>query len=170
MKVSPFRLKTIALSLMLISAGCSSAPSSCQKNQASVAAPAPVIIHPRAIPEKVALTENLEISQPIEVYADIKSFNSNLDQVKLRLSFSPETQQNLRFFKTPVEVSMKKVNGSTWKAELGNNELKKLGINGETLKYEGHILAQNDKGQVTISKDPIELIIQTPPVDEEVKS
>ncbi len=126
----------------------------------------PVIANPRVVPNVVILGPRLDAAQPVNVYVDIKSLGSNLDKVKLRLYFASDTDQRLKFFERPVSVDMKHLEGSTWRAELSDNELKKLAINGESLKYEGHIIAQNDQGQTTVSSETITFTIQAPLVME----
>lgn len=163
----------ISMGLMMGALGCSSEPtqspgeSAEQSSQSAekVGAP-PVVLNPRAEPKQAILNERFEASRPIDVFADVKSFNSSIDKVKLRLSFAPETEEKMKFFKSPVEVNMDRVSGTTWKAKLDQDQLRKLAINGQTLKYRGQIYAQNDRGQITVSGQPVEITIKASPVVE----
>src|SRR4051812_4316554 len=98
-RVPKASLVLLSVGLMVGVIGCSSAPQQSPGEGAeSVGAP-PVVVNPRAEPKKIVLTENFETVRPLEVFADIKSFDSGLDKVRLRLFFSPETEEKLKFFR-----------------------------------------------------------------------
>jgi hypothetical protein len=137
-------------------------PSVIQKTAQTDKPAPPIVINPRATPEVVTLSEDLQVSRPLEVYADVKNLGSDVDDVKLRVYFAPDTDARLKFFNKPVEVSMEHMVGSTWKAELSADELKRLAINGESLRYVGQVIAENDEGQTTVSSVPIQFTVQAP--------
>jgi hypothetical protein len=160
-----FSLKKAGLSLIVVSSligvfGCSSAPTA---NEQAKTSP-PVVVNPRVEPQKVNLSEDFKASRPVDVLADVKSFDSPVTSVSLRLYFSPETEQRVRFFKNPVEVPMKKVEGTTWRARLTADELRSLAISGQSLKYQGQVVAKNSNDQITMSGQSVELTVQAPPV------
>jgi hypothetical protein len=169
---TPFRsqdskigLVFLSLSVLIGAAACSTPSGSTQQDQkvAEAGAP-PVVVNPRAEPKMVNLSEGLSTPKPVEVFADVKTFDAGLDKVSLRLTFSPETEQRMKFFKKPIEMRMENVGGTTWRARLTNRELEMLAINGESITYQGQILAQNDRGQITMSGEPIEITIHAPAV------
>jgi hypothetical protein len=155
------------LSVGIISGGlaCSSA-SKQAPGKAEEAGSPPAVVNPHVEPQSVSLNEKFEVSQPVDVIADVKSIDSGLDKVSLRMFFSPDTEEKLKFFKRPVEFEMQRVGGTTWRARLTKNELAPLAISGQTLKYQGQVYAKNDRGQITVSGQPVELTIKTAPVVE----
>jgi hypothetical protein len=159
-------LAFISMGLMIGALGCSSEPKQSPGEGAENLGAPPVVLNPRAEPKQVNLNEKFEVSRPIDVFADVKSFNSSIDKVKLRLSFAPETEEKMKFFKNPVEVKMERLSGTTWKAHLDQSQLRKLAINGQSLKYRGQVYAQNDRGQITVSGQPVEITIKASPAME----
>lgn len=151
---------------LFLGLGCSTSQTTQQQRQLEAKGSPPVVTNPRVEPKQVNLSEDLSSGRPVDILADVKTFDSPVDQVKMRLNFAPSTDQNVRFFKRPVEVELHRQVGTTWRARLSPSELRALAINGETITYLGQIYAKNDRGQITVSGQPVEFTIQAPPVSQ----
>ena len=123
-----------------------------------------VIVDVKAQPEYTQLDENFGVTRTVKVFADVKSFLSSLEKVTLKLTPSAEMDDNLKFFTGPLEIPMKHLGGTTWKAELSDEVLKALAISGEHLKFDGNVVAVNKKGDIAVSGAPVDVIVESPPL------
>jgi hypothetical protein len=71
------------------------------------------------------------------------------------------TDVQLQFVNAPLVVPMQKIGGTTWRAELTPDQLRKLAVNGKTMKYRATVVAHDSSGLVVSSK-PLELAIAAP--------
>lgn len=113
----------------------------------------PVIMNPRISPETVELTRYLQPKSPNHILAEVKDFRSEVTNVHLKLSHAP------------IEVPLERIGGTTWRGELTSDQLKRLAVSGKTMKYRGTIVAQNELGQVAMSKDQVEIQVEAPKFD-----
>lgn|GEM_PF-1616303 len=150
---------SLSLTTLLV-AGCSSTPSSNSEKMAY----APSVINPRSSLPVVAVGSDLKPAQTPEILADVKDFGSDITDVKLRLSLSSDTPENMRYLRGPIDVPMEHVQGTTWRAKLSDEQIKQLAINGQSMHYEGKVIAKNDKGLVAFSQTPVDLTVQTAPI------
>jgi hypothetical protein len=89
-------------------------------------------------------------SQLALVTADIKDFEGNINDVRLR------------FTHVPIEIPMSKMSGTTWRAEISPDQLRQLAVNGQTMKYDATVIATNDKGETSQSNEPIQITVIAP--------
>lgn len=148
-------LKTLS-SLILISSvtaviGCSSASKS--ESAKELAQIGPTVVDVRTNPGTFDLNQNLQPVSRSEVIANVKDFNNKVTDVKLR------------FVHIPLEVSMSQVSPSTWTADLKPNQLRILAVNGHTMKYEANVVARDEKGQTSVSNNPIEIAVRAPDIN-----
>src|SRR5690242_7736146 len=105
--------KTIALAVsslgVLVLANCSSVTGG-GPSAKEIAATGPTIMNERITPKTVELNNNLQPFQTPEITADVKDFSANVSNV------------SLRFLHVPVEVPMKNIGGTTWRAVLSPKE------------------------------------------------
>lgn len=142
-------LLILALCLGLGSA-CSSFPGGNSGSGDQLAVTGPTVLNARTVPSTIELSTDLRPQQPAEVLADVKDFNSQIKDVKLR------------FIHAPLEIPMKNIGGTTWRATLSPEQLKMLAVSGKTMNYDADIIAQNDAGQFATTDKPVEISIKTP--------
>ncbi len=148
MKKSNFLVKTVLSLGIAALAACSTMKG--EKSSEEVAASGPTVIDVRTNPSTFELNEKLQPTQTAEVFADVKDFKNEVTTVKMR------------FVHIPMEVPMKKVAGTTWKATLTPEQLKQLAVTGQTMRYDVNIVAVNNKGQAAMSQEPITVAIKAP--------
>jgi hypothetical protein len=136
--------------LLAIGSACSSMPGSNSTSAKDLAVNGPSIINARTVPETIELSTDLRPQQPAEILADVKDFNSQISDVKLR------------FLHAPIEVPMRNIGGTTWRATLTNSQLRMLAVSGKTMSYDAQIIAQNANGQSSTTQNPVEVQIKTP--------
>jgi hypothetical protein len=142
----------LSVSLILL-AGCSSSPfSSSKSNGQDIASIGPTVLDVRTSPGIFALNQNLAPVSTATVVADVKDFNAKVDDV------------HLRFLHVPLEITMQQVTPSTWQADLTQEQLKQLAVNGHTMKYEANVIAKDDKGLTAVSAKSVEIAIKAPDV------
>lgn len=108
----------------------------------------------RAIPETVELNRSYQPTQTPEILTEVKDFESKITGV------------TLRFVNVPLEVAMRNVAGTTWRATLSPAQVKMLAVGGQTMRYEANIVARNQNGEVAVSKEPIEISVRAPDLAE----
>jgi len=131
---------------LVILAGCSSGTKASQE----FAATGPSVLDAKTNPGTFDLNSNLEPVSLTQVVANVKDFQNKVTDVRLR------------FVHVPLEIPMKETSPSTWVATLSANQLKQLGVNGHTMKYEANVIARDNQGQTGISKQPIEISVRAP--------
>lgn len=125
-------------------------PGSNQASSEQLASTGPTILNARSEPSPIELNTALQPSQSAEIIADVKDFNSNVSDVRLR------------FIHVPLEIPMKNIGGSTWRATLTPKQLQLLAVAGKTMNYEANIIAKNEAGQTAITRDPITVAVKAP--------
>lgn len=142
---------------------CSSAPRSDLREASQP--PGPAIIAPRVSMPVIDLSPDLKRVDSSNVLVDVKDPGSEITSVMLQLHIAPTLKGDLGDLKTPFEVPMKHIKGTTWSAHLSNDDLKRLGVSGQDLSYEGTIIARNKAGGVSVSPDSVEFTIRAAPVE-----
>jgi hypothetical protein len=145
MKTIPTALGALITVGLLAASGCSTG-----KSGQEIAATGPTIVDYKATPGTVELKGNLQPTAPAEIFADVKDFHANVTDVKVR------------FVHVPLEIPMKRLAGSTWHAVLTPDQLRKLAVTGQTMKYDANIIAMNDNGETSTSRSPLQIAIKTP--------
>lgn len=131
-------------------AGCSSMGGGDKTDSQDLSQTGPSIVNARLSPEKIELNRQFAPPQPVEVLAEVKDFTSPISDVKLR------------FLRVPMEIPMKHVNGTTWRAELTPQQLKTLAVGGQTITYQANVIARNENGQIAVSREPIDVAVAAP--------
>ena len=134
------------VALTLAISGCASnrtAPS----NSASEG---PRIIESRVQPEKIELNNYFQAKQPNQIFAEVQDWKSEVNNV------------HVQFLNVPMNIPMQRVSGTTWRAELSTDQLKKLAVSGKTMKYRANIIAQDANGLVSSSYKPVEISVEAP--------
>lgn len=135
----------VSFSLVLL-AGCASGSKASQE----IAVSGPSVLDAKTNPGTFDLNSNLEPVSLTQVVANVKDFSNKVTDVRIR------------FVHVPLEIPMKEVSPSTWVATLSSTQLKQLGVNGHTMKYEANVIARDNQGQTGISKQPLEISVRAP--------
>lgn len=135
----------------LLSTGCSTAGSK-PKQETDLAQDrkGPAVVYVRADPGSVVLDEEFKPARPFDILADIKDFDARIDKAKLR------------FVGVPLEIPMEKAGGSTWRARMTPRQLELLAVAGQTVQYQAHVVARDDKGRSGTSQVPVSFSIRAP--------
>lgn len=110
----------------------------------------PVVVDSKIQPSTIELDRKLQPMQRAQVTAEVKDFQSEVTDVKLRFS------------RIPMEVPLKHLGGSTWEGEISPAMLKKLAVGNQKTAYEANIIAKNAKGEVAVGQHPIEVVVRAP--------
>lgn len=139
----------LPLTLFALSTGCSTFSGGGTTGE-ELAASGPTVVDVRMNPETVELDTRYQPSQNAEIIAEVKDFTSKISNVKLR------------FVRVPMEVPMQHVGGTTWRAQLNPDQLRTLAVGGQTVRYDVNVIAENDDGQVAVSKEPLTVAVKSP--------
>jgi hypothetical protein len=147
---SKFSVMTPGFALLL-ALGVSSCSSFGHKSEEGkdLAASGPTVTNSRINPGTIVLDRKFRANQPAEILAEVKDFGSKINHVSFRLN------------EVPLEIELRNVAGSTYRAEINPEQLKKLAVGNQTTTYTGTIVAKNAKGQVATSSS-LPLAIQAP--------
>jgi hypothetical protein len=137
-----------ALTAIALFAGCSHSP----KVPDNAATSGPRIINPRSNPDKIELNAYLEPQGSHEILADVQDFTA------------PVTEVNVQIENPATVLKMEKVGGSTWRAVIPEDLLKRMGVNGQTMDYEATVVARNQQGQSVTSEDSFTIHVEAPEV------
>jgi hypothetical protein len=137
----------LTLSVALLG-GC--AHSRTQDELRQQASRGPVILNPRSNLNTVELNRFLQAKQPQQFFAEIQDFNSPVVEAKIRMAG------------TAIEIPMEKIGGTTWRAQLSDDQLKHLAISGQKMEYKASVIARDQNGAVASSKDPISVTVTAP--------
>jgi hypothetical protein len=149
MKTTKKFILTTALPIALTALGaCSSVGKS--KSGDQIAAQGPTVLDARTNPGTFELNSAYQPTQPAEILAEVKDFSSNIKDVRLR------------FVHVPLEIPMKHVEGSTWRAQLSPNQLKSLAVGGQTMNYQVNVIARSADGMVATSSEPLKVAVSAP--------
>ncbi len=152
MKTPHFRslLSTAFAVLAFAMVGCSSAEKVTDPAAPEFAKEGPTILNVSSQPGIIELNENFRSDTPVYITADIKDFNHDVTDVRLR------------FRDVPLEIPMVRMGGTTWRAELGVNQLQQLAISGKTVRYSADVLAWNSEGEGAQTDQPLTLSVRGP--------
>lgn len=139
-----------ALSLLALGTACSTVSGG--ESSKEFATNGPTILNPRTSPSTIELNTSLQPQQPAQVIADVKDFNSNVTDVKLR------------FVHVPLEIPMHKTGGTTYVGTLTQKQLAMLAVAGKTMNYEANIIAKNEAGQTAVTNNPVSVAVKAPDV------
>lgn len=115
-----------------------------------VASVTPHVVGARVVPGEIELDRKMLPKKDPEILAEVKDYNSQITDVMVR------------FVRAPLELEMEHVGGTTWRAKLTNEQIRRLAIGGETVGYQANVIAWNEDGQVAMSERPIEVKIKAP--------
>jgi hypothetical protein len=135
----------------LLAAGCSSMGGSQPGTSGKdIASSGPSILNARALPSTVELDGQLQPKQTAQIFADVKDFQSAVTDVKAE------------FLHVPIEVPMKNVGGTTWRADLTPKQIQMLAVSGKTISYDANIVARDADGKVSLTQNPVTVSIKAP--------
>src|SRR4051812_22527482 len=120
---------SIGLIFVAVASSCSSMPGQSESGR-EIASTGPTIMNAHAEPSTVELNRNLKPTRTPEILADVKDFRSKVTDVKLK------------FMHVPIQIPMKNIGGTTWRAELSPRQLQMLAVSGKTIKYDATIIAK----------------------------
>lgn len=138
----------LALCLVLGSSGCSTIKGG--KSGEDLARTGPTVVQTKTEPSTIQLNSSLQANEPANVYADVKDFSSNVEDVRLR------------FVHVPLELKMHQLSGSTWQATIPADALKKLAVSGQTMRYQADVIARDADGHVATTQKPLDIAVKAP--------
>ena len=127
--------------------GCASGEKSPDQG---LAAGGPVILNQRVTPDKVELNKYMQAKNPQQIFAEVQDVTANVSDVRLK------------FLDTPIEIPMEKIGATTWRASIPADQLKRMAVSGKTMNYKANVVARDEKGDVAVSKQPLEIKIDAP--------
>lgn len=146
-----FNLSYVTFGLMLsIASGCATMRGESSGKDLSQANSGPTVVYAKTEPGTIELNRNFQPARPAEVVADIKDFTGKITDVKLQ------------FANIPLEIPMENIGGSTWRAQFTPRQLEMLAVSGRTTRYEANVIARNNEGKTTMSKNPVEVAVKAP--------
>lgn len=156
MKMNNNRFVLCALVLGFSFAGCSTVKEKVGGGESTegMAAAGPTVLNPRVNPDTLELNRNMKAMETMEILAEVKDFSA------------PVTDVRVKFDQVPMEVTMKSMGGTTWRAELNDEQIQKLAIGNQTTRYEGKIVATNSLGKVAVGEETVSVKIKAPDLSE----
>ena len=139
----------LALAMSVSFTGCSSHSQTLRGDQ-ELAVRGPKVIDAKTSPGVFELDSALNPKEPPQVLANVKDMSAKVSNVKLRLN------------SVALELPMENVEGTTWRATLTPEQLKRLAVNGKTLQYDASVIATNEWGDTAISAQPIQISVKAP--------
>lgn len=130
--------------------GCSSPLGKGDISGQDIARNGPAVLNVHTYPATVELTRKLQPVQKPEIVADVKDFGASISKV------------TLKFNHVPIQIPMKNIGGTTWRAELSNEQIKTLAVSGKTINYDATVEATDTKGLMGVSSSPVTVAIKTP--------
>lgn len=119
--------------------GCSSSPLASRTGGEELSQTGPTVLEARADPGTFEVTRELKPLQTPVVLAEVKDLSAEITSVRLRFNHAP------------IIVPMKRVAGTTWRAILSPEQIRKLAVSGRTMKYDAQVIAANSKGRQGVS-------------------
>jgi hypothetical protein len=147
-----FMTAVLAASSGTLLNGCSSSPLSKKTDAQNLSTTGPSVLNPRTEPGTFELTRDLKPIQSPVVLAEVKDMNGTVTSVRLHFNHAP------------LDIPMSRVAGTTWRVILTKEQLQKLAVSGQTMRYEATISARNDRGRVGTSESPIEILVKAPEI------
>ncbi len=155
---SPLKIALMLASVSaasLLAGGCTSSAKT-QKEELQAAVNAPLILNPRSSPEEIELNRFLQPKEPQYFLADVQDLASPVKEVRLRLGG------------TLIDIPMQRVGGTTWRAELSSDQIKRLAMSGRTIEYKARVIARDERGAVSTSKDVALIRVTAPKFDDDM--
>jgi hypothetical protein len=145
-------MTTVLAAASLLAAGCSSSPLTKKTGGEEISQTGPTVLNPRTEPGTFEVTRTLKPIQTPNIFADVKDMTADIQNVRLM------------FNNAPITVPMQKVAGTTWRATLSPDQIKRLAVSGQTMKYNASIVATNSKGRQSQSAQ-VDILIKAPQID-----
>ena len=134
--------------ILAMAAGCASMGGGKSAEQLAVTGPS--VVTAKSEPSTIELNTNLQPTQQARIFADVKDFQAPVKDVRVR------------FLHVPIELKMNNVAGTTWQTQLSANQLKRLAVSGQTMRYQAEVVATDSQGRTATSKSPIDISIKAP--------
>jgi hypothetical protein len=152
-RISAIFVTTLAVGWGLaFSGGCSTPHLGSRTGAEELSQTGPTVLNPRTEPGTFEVTRDLKPLQVPVILAEVKDLTSPISSVRLR------------FNQAPIDIPMKRVAGTTWRATLTPEQIRMLAVSGKTMKYDAAILAKNNKG-LQGSGASIEILVKAPEID-----
>lgn len=135
-----------------LAAGCSSSPLAKKTGGEELSQTGPTVLNARTDPGTFEVSRTLKPIQTPNVFAEVKDLTADVANVRLM------------FNNAPITIPMQRVAGTTWRATLTPEQIKRLAVSGQTMKYEASIVATNDKGRQSQSAQ-VDILIKAPKID-----
>lgn len=148
-RFSPSPLAFAACIAFLASACASNPVSISTKTDKDISANGPTVVDARANPDTFELNRDLG-ARTAEVMASVQDFDSKVKSV------------TLSFIHVPLEIPMSHVVGNVWRTELSDAQLRKLAVEGKTMKYEAYVVAHDGGGKVSASPKEVTITVKAP--------
>jgi hypothetical protein len=129
-------------------AGCSSG-SLARTTDKDIAVNGPTVVDARTDPSTFELNRELTI-KGAEIVAEVQDFDAGIKSVQLH------------FARVPLDIPMSHVAGNTWHAMLTDKQLKKLAIDGQTMRYEAYVVASDKNGRTSTSPKSVIVAVKAP--------
>jgi len=136
----------------LIASGCSSSPLSSRTGGEELSQTGPTVLNARTEPGTFEVTRTLKPIQTPNILADVKDMTAVIATVRIL------------FNNAPITVPMQRVAGTTWRATLTQEQIKRLAVSGQTMKYNASIVATNSKGRQSQSAS-VSILVRAPEID-----
>jgi hypothetical protein len=132
--------------------GCSTAKqiTGAEKSAEQVVSSGPVVLQPRVNPGTIELNRDLQPNERPEVLVEVKDFKAPVNNVELR------------FLEVPMNIRMRHVGGTTWRAELPSGLIQNLAVNNQTTTYRANIYAMDENGSVGVLREPFQIAVKGP--------
>ncbi|OFY99724.1 MAG: hypothetical protein A2Z97_05020 [Bdellovibrionales bacterium GWB1_52_6] len=142
-------VRSAAIFSLIAALGFGCAGAGVQGNSGKDISPSgPTVINQRAVPDSIEIGKDMATPKAPEFLADIKDFNAQVSDVRVR------------FLHVPLEVPMQNIGGTTWRASLTPRQVQDLAVSGESMRYEANIIATNTDGQTAVSTSPVSITIK----------
>jgi hypothetical protein len=148
MKTNYFIALTLVVSAIAVN-GCSSLGLNKESGK-DISRNGPTVLNARTEPGTIQMNQALQPTSSAEILADVKDFDSKVNDVKLE------------FVSVPIQVAMQNIGGTTWRAELTAQQLQMLAVSGKTISYDANIVAKDVDGRSGVTSSPVSLAIKAP--------
>ncbi len=136
----------------LIASGCSSSPFSRSTGGEELSQTGPTVLNARTEPGTFEVTRTLRPIQTPTILAEVKDMTAEVNTVRIM------------FNNAPIMIPMERVAGTTWRATLTPEQIKRLAVSGKTMKYDASIVATNSKGRQSQSAT-LDVRVKAPEID-----
>jgi hypothetical protein len=136
----------------VLAAGCSSSPFRRSTGGEELSQTGPTVLNARTEPGTFEVTRTLRPIQTPTILAEVKDMTAEVDSVRIM------------FNNAPIMIPMERVAGTTWRATLTPEQIKRLAVSGKTMKYDASIVAINSKGRQSQSAT-LDVLVKAPEID-----